>query len=198
MLDRGLYPVHAACVEGNDGYILMVGHSGVGKTTVLMRLVSEYGRRVFSGNKTAVSFSGGSMTAEAGTPTITVRNTMPGTDNPDRIAYGDRVALWLPGQRYAPEPRVPIAAIVLPRLNDAVQEEDRLAPLSAVHTLYSYFMDSTKADTILCDGRAVLPGTPTPGVEERLAGAMTDAFNHVPVIVMAGSLERVTERIATL
>lgn len=198
MLSRGLYPVHAACVEGHTGYVLMVGHSGVGKTTMLLRLAEDYGRRVFSGNKTAVSLGDGDAIAEGGTHTITVRGAYAGSVDTSLIAYSDRTAFWLPGASYAPEPRVPIAAIVLPHLNDAVSEQGTLSPMSAVHTLYAYFMDSTKADTVLCDGRAVLPGTPDAGVEDRLAGALTETCRHIPVYAMAGSLADVTERIAAL
>ena len=61
-----LYPVHSACV-GKDQYVLLVGHSGAGKTSVLLRLVSDFGSSIYSGNKTVVEIESGKIKAEAGT-----------------------------------------------------------------------------------------------------------------------------------
>ena len=58
LLKKNFYSVHGACVETNGKCILILGHSGSGKTTVALKLAKEYGMEIVSGNKTVTEFSG--------------------------------------------------------------------------------------------------------------------------------------------
>lgn len=201
LLERHVFCVHAACV-GDGDYVLLAGPSGTGKTTLTLRLLRDFGWRLFSGNKTVVTFDADdSLIATAGTQTTTIRLVDRDQHGPligSGIAYGTRYAFFLDPAFQAREASVRIRAIVLPRLNDGVEECVRLSPLSALHTLYPSFLDAVNADIVLCGGRAVLPGTPPSGTQEWLASALARVTQRIPVYAIAGSPVFVTETIVTL
>lgn len=199
LLRRDLYTVHAACVDA-DGYILIVGHSGVGKTSIILQLARERDLRIFSGNKTVLSFKNGGASGLAGTPVITMR----GADFKKysglverAISYGDRRALLLDEKKYTGEP-ARIRAIAIVRLNDGVKECDKVPPVNALHKLYPYFMDTVNADTIVCGGKDVFVGTPPFGAEKILATNLGLALRKIPVYSISGSLPFVSNSIAKI
>lgn len=196
LLKRKLFTAHTACI-GNDGLILLAGHSGSGKTRVVLELFQKHGVKVFSGNKTITSFGkDGVLQAIAGTRAMTARTEDLPCPRPARSAeYGDRTAFLLDDTAYAPAG--PIKAIVLVRLNDGVQEWRRLTPLSGLHTLYPFFLDTVNADVIVC-GRDILPGTPPPGARAFLAGMLGKALQRIPAYAASGSLPHITDHIARL
>jgi len=186
LLERNLYCVHAACVGGADGYHLIIGHSGSGKTTLAQNLVEHHGMTLFSGNKTVIRFEGdGGLTAIAGTPTMTALDK-----DFNRFAYG------LANDQYAPKAEVPITAITIIRVNDGVEETQTLGGLSALHTLYPYFMDTVNADVIV-NGKDVFDGTPPAAAKDALVAGLTQAFAHnIPVRKISGSMAYMCRKVA--
>ena len=182
-LRQGLFSAHAACVGTDAGYVLLFGHSGDGKTTVSLRLVREHGYRLYAGNKTVVEFADGAVAAVAGTKTIS------------ELTSTGRRFFRLEEKEYAPRSAMPIRAMVKVKLNDGVAELKRLAPLSALHALYPFFLDAVNADIIVGKGTRVLPGDPPDGVRERLATELLQVFETVPAYALAGSLAYVVSSI---
>lgn len=182
LLKRDFYAVHAACVGRGDDYMLIVGHSGAGKTTLAQNLVEKHGMKLFSGNKTVVRFDDdGGLRAVAGTRTMTALD-----GNLDRHAYE------MSASDYAPS-EVKIKSAVLVRVNDGVREAQTLGSLSALHTLYPYFMDAVNADVVV-NGRDVLDGTPDAGVKKRLAGHLRRSLARLPVHKYSGTMDFLEEK----
>jgi hypothetical protein len=189
LLRKGLYAVHAACA----GNCLIAGHTGAGKTAITLALVKE-GMKVFSGNKTVVSFSH-NLHSVAGTPTITLRSAeKPASHIGESAVYGDRLAFSLAQENYAFSP-VKIKKIFIARLNDGAREFTRLSPVSAMHKLYPYFMDAANADTIMCNGNCVFAGKLPAGVEARLAKSLSAMLKKIPAYSVSGSKPFVIKRI---
>lgn len=163
LLDRGYFCVHAACVGAHDDFRLVVGHSGAGKTTLAHRLVDSNGLKLLSGNKTVVRFSDdGTMIAVAGTRTMTAVDK-----GMNRFAYN------MAESAYAGGPRK-IRTIDIVRINDGVAEVENLSPLSALHTLYPYFLDAANADVIV-NGRDIFDGAATMAQKAALARGLSAA-----------------------
>lgn len=176
-IKRGFYPVHAACVGKGENFTLIVGHSGAGKTTLAQSLVDKHAMTLFSGNKTVVRFDAeGTITAVAGTKTMTALD--------DRL---NRFAYEMPSDSYAHQPEAKIKSISIVRVNDGVEEEQGLCPLSALHTLYPYFMDAVNADVIV-NGKDILDGTPTTDIKTRLTSDLCRAVTMLPVYKYSGSM----------
>ena len=197
-LKRGLYPVHAAALDvGNGGLMLVVGHSGTGKTAVTLSAVSR-GLKVFSGNKTLVRFEKDKLIAVAGTrPMTTKAEDVERHLSVDAVkaGYQGRSAFYLADEHYAsPAPSV-VQRIILPRLNDGAEKSRRLGSLAALHRLYPYFLDTVNADIVLSGGKAVLSGNPEKGVREKLSAglclalATDDLFGGVKAAVTVMELE---------
>ncbi len=201
-LKRNLFPIHGACV-GKDGYVLIVGHSGAGKTSVVLKLLEDNGIKVFSGNKTVVSFDqNNKLMAVAGTPTITIRgsdkNKLDDLKVSDHVEYWERYAFMLSPDRYSTQTSVPIKAIVVVKLNDYMQECKKINPLSALHNLYPFFLDVVNADVVISDTEDVFVGTPPQGIEKYLATHLKAALQDVPVYSLIGSSIFVSSEIIKL
>ena len=201
-LKHKLYPVHGACVGNEDGAVLIVGHSGSGKTSLLLHLVQHHGKKVFSGNKTTVSLDGETMLAVAGTPTITIRGSdrhhLDNLNVAEHVERWGRYAFLLDAEKYLSAPAVPIKAVAIVRLNDHQEEGKKLEGLSPLHSLYPFFMDAVNADVISGDGQQVLVGTPPEGTQEHLASNLLRLLPDVPVYSFVGSAGFVAGNIAQL
>lgn len=201
LLDRHLYPIHAACVfkNGMDG-TLIVGHSGTGKTTSTLRLHQNLGWKIFSGNKTVISFEDAVPRALAGTSTITIRESEKEKhkkDDTNSVIYGDRLAFSLP-RKHQEQFSLPIKSIVLIRLNDTKEEKEALSSLGALHALFPYFLDTVKADTVLDQGNVVFSGSASLETKTFLASTLSKALEDVPVRAIEGSLAFICAQINTL
>lgn len=203
-LRSNLYPVHSACIGvPGEHHTLIVGHSGVGKTSMALHAAAELpNKKIFSANKTLISMGDNlAMTAIAGTPTITrTRENSP----PSKIrAHLGRVAAPLESSLMSSESQVEIGTIVIGRLNDGYDRCELLsAPLapkeSALHKLYPFFMDTVNADTILCGGAKVFSGRAHRGCEEQLATTLWNVLQHMHVYQISGSMKFVTDKLADL
>ncbi len=183
-LRRGLYSVHSACVVADGHATMLVGHSGAGKTTVAMELVNA-GAKLFSGNKTLVTISGGSMIAVAGTRTMTTRQNAAGA--PAGSGYAGRLAFALADDTYATETPIPIGAIALVGLNDGVADTSKMEPTSALHRLFPFFLDTVYADTVVLGGGDVYFSTPPRGCQKALSISLSQALTKVHVYSVVGS-----------
>jgi hypothetical protein len=176
LLRRGYYCVHAACVGNDNGYMLIPGHSGAGKTTLAQRLVDRHGLKLLSGNKTVVRFAAdGTIRAIAGTRTMTALD-----------GAGKRYAYAFAPGKYAPEGGEGIvSSIALIRVNGGVREFAQLPRLSAAHTLYPFFMDAVNADVIVGGGR-VFDAAPPLEAKEKLAAGLLRM--QAPVYKISGPM----------
>jgi hypothetical protein len=202
LLESGLYSVHAACA-GDDEQVLIVGHSGSGKTSTALELVRNHDWKLASGNKTVVTFDEQNrIQVCAGTSTMTVRDT-----DGERYAtplgkeihdYGGRIAFSLDESRFVNVSERPLKAIVVVRLHDGLRDTHQLSPLSALHELYPYFMDSVNADTLVARGKGVFRA---PALEEAsiaLSNGLQVAVSEIPVLSIAGPLSYVTEKVTEI
>ncbi len=193
LMKHNLFSVHAACV-GKDGYILIVGHTGVGKTSIVLELLKNRGLLMLSGNKTVVSFKQDGLEAIAGTSTLTAhqKDIERHLGETETISYGGRAALKPKGSTNKPGL---VKAIVIASLNDGVAENNLIEPISALHRLYPYFLDTVNADTIMCDGKAVYVGAPSPGTQEKLAQQLHESLSEIPTYSISGSINFVCDSI---
>ncbi|MCB1136932.1 MAG: hypothetical protein KDK78_11740, partial [Chlamydiia bacterium] len=96
-LKRGIFPAHAACVgTEEEGYVLIMGPSGAGKTSATLECAQGWGLEVFSGDKTLLfPTSETSLIALSGTQVLTTRGA-------DHEAWGDLIKSSTPlGGRHA-------------------------------------------------------------------------------------------------
>ncbi|MGH2645233.1 MAG: hypothetical protein ACRDE2_14865, partial [Chitinophagaceae bacterium] len=76
LLKKGYHTIHSACVGMGNQWSLLIGHTGVGKTTVMLDLLHNYKFKMFSSNNTLVKFHEDFyLEAIAGTTTITCKNS---------------------------------------------------------------------------------------------------------------------------
>ncbi|NTW13881.1 MAG: hypothetical protein HGA31_02525 [Candidatus Moranbacteria bacterium] len=201
LLERRLFCVHGACVGTDQGYVLIVGHSGAGKTSVTLRMMERPGTRLFSGNKTVISFGeDGCLNAVAGTPTITVRE--PEKEKMAVIGATDLVAKWgryagLPSpDRLSVSDAVAIRHIAIVRVDDSRSECVILDNSSALHALFPFFLDAVNADVVLDRLEDVFMGTADDELGRYLSKKLRDTLATVPVGSITGSSVFVAEKLS--
>jgi hypothetical protein len=187
-LQHELYSVHSACVDD----LLIVGHSGAGKTSTALRLASK-GRKIFSGNKTLLKIDeNDQLVAIGGTHTITAKAADASkhlSAGAAKVAYVGRTAFMLDDSAYSEAPEVNVRRIAITQVNDGADSFSPLEPLSALHRLFPFFLDAVNADAVVCGGNAVLPGTPPRGSQKALAERLLPALQkHVTVCAVTGSM----------
>jgi hypothetical protein len=188
-LQKGLYVVHSSCV----GDLLLVGHSGVGKTSTALRLAAK-GGKVFSGNKTLIEITHDArLIAIAGTQTITAKAKVAEQHMPalgqDKVEYFGRNAYVLEPGMYSAEPQVELKRIALVHLNNGADSVSELEPLSGLHRLHPFFLDAQNADAIVCGGKAVYPGTLSRKEHAALAARLLPALEKLgTVLAVTGSM----------
>lgn len=183
LLKNELYPVHAACVGQDDSYVLIVGHSGAGKSTLAHDLVAEDDWKLFSGNKTVTSFEDGAIRAIAGTSTMTVLD-----DKLKRQSYE------MDPECYAEDPEVTIEAVHIVRVNDGVEETQKLARSTGIRALHPFFLDVVNADVIVGDYH-VFNGATSSKIKHHLNRQLRQSLKAVPVYKSSGSMDFLTQRV---
>lgn len=200
-LKSGIFPVHAACVGNDqDGYALLMGAPGSGKTSVILNAVLKYGCKVFSGDKTLLRFNDmHQLEAIAGTHTITVRNEDVGRwkQIPKLFEqqFVDRQAFQLIPESYTAQGSVPINKIILLSLSDTMELTEQLNPKVALHMLYPFFMDKQREDILVEGDQAFFDGAVCSEIRAGLAKNLKIALEGIPVYRAVASLEKVTSMI---
>jgi len=198
-LNNGLFPIHAACVGDEErGYLLLVGAAGAGKSSTTLSCVREHGLRMFSGDKSVIQVDElGAMHAIGGTKVVTTRlrdDDRYAEMAEEKMEKGGRRIFRLKESYSATADKVAIKAIVILRLNDGYDHEERLSPLSALHTLYPFFMDSERGDVLLDGGNALYDGGLTREQKLNNAPRLAQAVKKLPALQLIGSMDFVTQR----
>ncbi len=197
-LKRGYFPTHAACV-GDTTFTLLPGHSGVGKTTTALEAVERYGQKLLSGNTTLMQFNeAGELQAIAGTRTMTLKTEdfeRGGYDSVRSMEYGNRTAFELSIEKQAEGPKN-IGRIALVRLNNGPCAWSEISPLSALHTLYPYFLDSEYADCIVGQGNAIYLGDTPTAARVRLTVGLKQVLEVTPVRTGIGTAQYLAEKVS--
>jgi len=190
-IEKNTYPIHSSCFD-NNGLVLVVGHSGSGKTTVAMNMIMNHGSKWASGNKTLLSFTPDEkIRVWAGTETTTVKQSdesMYANIIGEKVPYFDRLAFQLKQDyMYKFTPESVLKSIVLIGHLEGYSEFKELSSLSALHALFPFFLDVVNADTVLCDGGAVYSyeaGTPA---KELLARNLEKSLRNTKIYSIKGS-----------
>lgn len=182
-LQQGYGLMHAAALQGPDaGAVLLVGHSGSGKTTISEHACASKAFRLLSGNKTLLRFEGGQARVIAGTPISSVLQE-DGTRELVAVPAGSLPA--------------PTKGVVLIRLNDGACQWQQLMALNALHTLLPMCLDSVNAD-ILAAGTALFDGGVSQLGKQKMADGLRESLQRIPVYRAVGSLSHVSEKIRGL
>lgn len=193
-LRRGYFPTHAACV-GNKDFVLMPGHSGVGKTTTALTAITDFDQKLLSGNTTLVRFDESGMQAFAGTRTMTLRTEdfeQGNFETVRSVEYGDRTAFELSSDMQVSGQRA-IGRIALVRLNGEEGTLTQLSDLSALNKLYPYFIDTEYTDCIIAGGGDVFIGeTPEQSI------LFSNSFIMTFLIIVFCSIDSRAEDIASI
>lgn len=201
-LKNANYTIHSSCVE-NNGLILIVGHSGTGKTTSALNLIEKYNAKWASGNKTLLTFTeDNKLRFLAGTETATIKQSDVGNYKKlmgVQLNYFDRVAFNISEDfHYRITAKSYIKSIALIGQLQNAQEFKEFTSLSALHALYPYFLDSVNADTVLCEGTQVYCGDFGSTPRKELARSLSLSLQTIPVYLIRGSQDYVVSRLGEI
>lgn len=200
-LQKELFSVHAACLQRPDGLTTVLpGHSGTGKSTVALELAAAHGQKIISGNTTLVGFTDDGPVPLAGTHTMTLSTPdfqARDIEAHDAVEYGDRTAFRLAPERHTLDDPSVIGRIGLLRISDTKQQRQTLEPLSALHRLYPYFLDTVHQDVVVCNGEALYAGETPPQSRHFLLQALRKSLQYTPVQQLTGTSRQLAEMVAS-
>lgn len=190
LLKNNLYSTHAVCI-GKEKNILLVGHTGTGKTTLMMTFVNDLGWKIFSGNKTIIDINNGIL-GVGGTKTITIRDL--DIDKYPNLSdltanYSNRTSLTLESKHIQRETSVEISAIFVIKVEPGADKCVETGFPSNMHTLFPYFLDTVYADTVMCDGNDVYSADVSVVTKTVLAKKLKENLAHAKVFSLAGSTD---------
>ena len=179
-LEHNYYPVHSVSAGKN----LIVGHSGTGKTTLALEMLKE-NQSVFSFDKTLLRYKNKMLMPVAGVQVISVRKHMVVPESFIHINESkDRIIYEAPSV----EPQA-VKVIYLLNINDKPLRVERLSEISALHTLYPYFLDKTHEDILLNAAEIVWQGNISKKVNKKVVKKLQNIVKHIPVFTLWGSVE---------
>ncbi len=186
-LENGLYPVHAACVEKDRQGILIVGHSGAGKTTLAEELVAKHDFKLFSGNKTIVKLNESEMIASAGTKTIT------------RIDRSLKRTYRAPlPEEVSNETDLNISDIFMVQVNDGISIHQKPHTRNALPLALPFFLDVIHQHTLIHNGESIYcGGTPNYATQALAHNLGHLAKKKVRIHRLSGSFQFMKDSIAT-
>ena len=200
--EKGLYSVHGACVSDENSAYLLIGHSGAGKSTISLDLIQHHQMKMLSGNKTIVSFDESDhMIASAGTTTMTIRGDQRTQHEKllgDHSEYYGRIAFELVPELYEQSIKSVKAIIIVRIASDYEKFFELVEPTTALHTLYSYFMDKINNDAIMFHSTRIVTHKYHPDVPNYLIEHLQKALAHIPVYKANGSLDFISSNIVAL
>lgn len=192
-IKQGVYAIHAACVYNRGKTILLMGHTGFGKTTLSLELVKKYGFKLIHSDRVLVKFAGSRLMLIGGTKVVTFKK-----DN-DKIhrgmlnridSYIDRYIGPLKDEFLLEKKDVYIDKVSLVRLNGGLQESTSLNQFESLICFYPFFLDAVNSDAILFQGKSIFSGIPCKsGHKESLLSDLVHFTKKVRVHKLSGSLK---------
>jgi hypothetical protein len=194
LLNKGHYAMHSVCVGKKNQWSLLLGHTGVGKSSSMIKLLSNYGFKLFSSNKTLVNFSSSSrLVASAGTQTVTYKNSDKKnleSLTEQGVGFVDRAACELFGKFLATNKKVKINSVYLIRLNPAVKEFVKLNEIESLVALFPFFFDHINSDIILFGGKDLYNGgTVVADIKKKVLRSLKKSLKYLNVYTLNGSLD---------
>jgi hypothetical protein len=200
LLKKGYYTIHSVCVGKENQWSLLLGHTGVGKTTVMLDLLHNYRFKMFSSNKTIVKFKKNFyLEAIAGTTIITCKDS---DRNKLKTIVGqtanfvNRFACKLPDKYSAPKNKVKISRIYFVRLNPAVEECVSLNNFESMVALYPFFLDYINSGIVLFNGKDLYDGIPiTTEIKKKILSSLKKSLIRLDVYSLNGSPDFISKTI---
>lgn len=152
-INQNLYTAHGIClVAPNNQTMLIVGPSGVGKTTLAIELCTSCGCKLFSGDKTILREQNNRLVAVRGTKTLTLLeadfNTWDCNFEPISVARdAGRVSFQMKQDFYTSSSTLNIDQIVLLTPHDQPFEQISNVQ-SALHRLFPLMFDMARKDFV--------------------------------------------------
>lgn len=200
LLKKGYYTIHSACVGKGNQWSLLLGHTGVGKTTVMLDLLYNYRFKMFSSNKTIVRFKKNFyLEAIAGTTTITCKDS--DRDKLKAIAgqtanFVNRLACKLPDKYSTSKNKVKISRVYFVRLNPAVEECVSLNNFESIVALHPFFLDYINSGIVLFKGKDLYDGIPvTTEIKKKILSSLKKSLTLLDVYSLNGSLDFISRTI---
>jgi len=196
-LQLGLYSLHSACLVKDNSCILLIGHSGSGKTTISLNLINKFGFQMFSSNKTLLRFTNKNLfEAISGTTTITQKVNILKTLQPNKISFVDRIAYRLNDNFYTKEKHFVIEQIYFARLNGNVKEYHSVNKSEALILLYQYLYDLFNSETILFNGKEIFESKRISRASKTTTlELLANAIKKIPIYEVSGSINFISKKI---
>ena len=202
-LDNDIYSVHSACVLRNGYAILLMGHSGVGKTSISLNLLKKYGFKLVCSDRTLLKLGNdGRLIPIGGTKVVTYKKSNANISSGMLMAgvkYVDREVKKVIPKYLAPQYPPKINSIAMVRLSNFSSEIENFLPFEALVALYPCFLDYWNSDALLFEGLEIYNGTKiNVQIKRKVLAGLRKSILKTPVVSISGSLENISRKIDKL
>ena len=205
--NKSVVTIHSSAAQGETANFVFVGHAGVGKTSILLELMTRYDFKYISNNKTLLFYDKSSNKARiiGGTEAVSIRSTtaFPSyeylSDKSLITPYG-RLAFTINKKYQANLNKNKPVYIILPQINPGVEEFSKINLDESRIRLYPYFLDAIDREVALFGYKTSLSSRIILSTHLRklLLDEMNFFLSNTPVYHVSGSIEFICERIVNL
>lgn len=197
-----IYSIHSACVYRNGHTMLLMGHSGFGKTTVSLNLLKQYDFKLICSDRLLLKIKNdGSVLILGGTKVVSYkqRTNIPLDILNNGTNYVDReVRPIMPEYIFNKYPKK-IDSIVMMRLSDFSAGIAKIDPFEALLPIYSFFLDYWNNDVLIFNGLEMYDGiNNAPIAKRKLLSKLRKLISKTLVVSISGSLQHIIHELDIL
>ncbi|MDP2762931.1 MAG: hypothetical protein Q8O27_00210 [Enterobacteriaceae bacterium] len=201
-LKNGVISLHSSVAEKNDNLYLLVGFSGVGKTSILIKLLEDYNFKMVSGNKILLKVNDNKMSVVGVTSVLSIRNESPTVLNkviPKKSEnFCNRRVFQLPKKYFSQQRDYRKIYIIYSKINNGVAEFYEIDKNDILPILYPMSLDLVNREVIMFDGNLLIPDNISLQIKRRIFKLLKNIKKNSLVYHASGGLDYICDNINKL
>lgn len=198
-LQNNTISLHSSAIEKNGILYLLVGFSGAGKTSLLIKLLEDYNFKMLSGNKILLKFVNDKIVIAGATDVLSIRN-----ESPTRLKkikpicseeFSNRTVFVLPAKYFSSKTKYKKIYFVSVKINAGVKEFYEMDSGDVLPILYPMSLDLVNREIIMFGGSFLVPDNVSMKIKRNIFKILNRYKNNSLFYHASGNLNYICKKI---